>query len=214
MQRYGSSETCGAPISNGWDDSLDRRMNTMGTPLPGVEVAIVDRETGEPVPAGVEGEMRLRGWCVMRRYLDDPEATAHAVGADGWLRSGDLGAMDDEGYVRFASRYVDVLKVGGENVAAVEIEQVLESHPAVAAAHVVPVPDPVLAEVPYAFVEIASSDYDAEAVLEFCRVRLARFKHPRHLRVIDRAELPLTGSGKVQKFKLRELAASEWSTVR
>ena len=208
MQRYGSSESSGAPISHAWTDPAAERLSSMGRPLPGVQVAIVDPDTGLPVPAGGTGEIRLRGWCVMQRYLGDPEATAAAVDGDGWLHTGDLGRIDGGGCVVFMGRFSDVLKVGGENVAAAEIEQVIESFPNVRAAHVVAVPDPVLAEVPYAFVEAAGTIEEAE-LEAFCAARLSTFKRPRYLRVIGSDAVPLTGSGKVQKFRLRQLAERE-----
>jgi len=204
MQRYGSSESSGAPISNSWTDPEAERLGSMGRPLPGVEVAIVDPDTGLPAPAGGTGEIRLRGWCVMQRYLGDPEATRAAV-KDGWLHTGDLGRIDDGGCVVFMGRFSDVLKVGGENVASAEIEQVIESFPNVRAAHVVAVPDPVLSEVPYAFVE-ADGPVDEAGLRAFCAARLSAFKRPRYLRVIGSEAVPLTGTGKVQKFRLRQLA--------
>ncbi len=204
-QRYGLSESAGAPIAGAITDSEAQRLTTMGRPLPEIEVCVRDPETRSPLPNGKFGQLCLRGWCVMQRYLDDTIATAKAIDGQGWLQTGDLGMVDDAGYALFTSRFVDVLRVGGENVAASEIEQVLETHPAVKSAYVVAVPDARLVEVPYAFLE-TNQQLEVDSLFAFCDQLLAKFKRPRYFHLMRQEELPMTGSGKVHKAKLRELA--------
>jgi len=148
---------------------------------------------------------------VMRGYYNDPEQTAKAFTADGWLRTGDLGALDAEGRLRMVGRLKDVFRVGGENVAPAEVEEVLLAHPAVASAQVVGVPDPRLGEVPCAYVTLKSGASASEAeLIAWAKKRSANFRVPRYLRVVpDFEAIGMTASGKVQKAKLREHAVRE-----
>ncbi len=169
------------------------------------ELAVLDPATLEPVPAdGVTlGEVMFRGNIVMKGYLKNPRATAEAL-ADGWFHSGDLGVRHPDGTIQLKDRSKDIIISGGENISSIEVEDALYKHPAVAAAAVVAKPDERWGESPCAFVELKSGASAGEAeLIAFCRERLAHFKCPRR---IVFAALPRTSTGKIQKFKLRELA--------
>jgi fatty-acyl-CoA synthase len=195
VNRYGLTESSGNTTSTEVADPPEVALTTMGRPLPGLEVRVVD------------GEIRVRGWGVTRGYLDDPEATRAVFDEDGWLRTGDSGEIDADGRLIFLGRIRDALRVGGENVAAAEIEALVGSHPDVAQVAVVPVPDARLGEVPVAFVELHPGRDAAEAeIIEFCRARAAGFKVPRRIHFVAADAWPLTGSGKIQKRTLRERA--------
>jgi fatty-acyl-CoA synthase len=200
-------------------DSADDRAETLGRPLPHTEARIVDLRTGQTAACGAVGEICARGYQVMRGYLDAPEATAAAIDADGWLRTGDLGSMDERGYLRIAGRIKDMIIRGGENIYPREIEEVLISHPGVAEASVLGFPDDHYGEVVAAAIRpsrpspsraaaaAASADGDLAAELaEFCRARLAGYKVPIRWLITD--AFPLTASGKIRKDVLRgQLAA-------
>ena len=142
----------------------------MGKPLPGLEVRIVELETGHDVRTGLRGEVLVRGYSVLEGYHKDPEKTAQAIDADGWFHTGDIGSLDAHGTIMFHGRYKDMLKVGGENVAAAEIEALLGRHPAVKLAQVVGIPDAKYDEVPAAFVELKPNAAATEAeLLSFCK---------------------------------------------
>jgi acyl-CoA synthetase (AMP-forming)/AMP-acid ligase II len=192
------------------DDADEDRATTLGRPLAHTEVKIADVTTGEPVPPDVVGEICTRGYHVMTGYFDQPEATAAAIDADGWLHTGDLGSMDARGYCRIGGRLKDMIIRGGENIYPREIEQVLFEHEDVADVAVLGVPDATWGEQVAAFIRPAEGRTpDPDALFAYCRGRLAPFKTPRHWRIVD--EFPLTPSGKVQKFVLRErfVAGSE-----
>jgi fatty-acyl-CoA synthase len=175
---------------------------TVGKPLPQVELKVVDPETGEVVPIGVVGEVCTRSVCVMRGYHRNPEATKAAITPDGWLRTGDLGAMDEHGYLRIQGRLKDMIIRGGENVYPREVEDLLFTHPAVANVAVVGIPDTDWGEVVAAFVQLKTpGQADAQELETFCRTTLASYKVPRLWRFVD--AFPQTASGKIQKFALR-----------
>jgi len=195
------------------EDTPEDRAETLGRPLPRTEVRIVDPESGETVPPGNTGEIQTRGYHVMIGYFDDPEATAAAIDRDGWLRTGDLGSMDERGYCRIEGRLKDVIIRGGENVYPKEIEQVLFAREDVADVAVVGVPDETWGEQIVAFVRPAAGHAPSEEELfAYCRERLAPHKTPRHWAFVE--EFPLTASGKVQKFVLRERFASEGTVTK
>lgn len=203
---FGMTETCGGVSWSGPDDPLEKRMTTGGLPLRGTDVRIVDLETDEEVPVGERGEITVRSPGLFERYNNDPEKTAYAM-RGGWFHSGDLGKVDEDGRVTFLGRLKDMLKVGGENVAALEIEAYLATHPAVKIAQVVGVPDERYVEVPGAFVELADGQtVTEEELIEFCRGRIARYKIPQYIRFVT--EWPMSAS-KVQKFRLRESLLAE-----
>ena len=200
---YGMTEASPVITMTGPQDPEDLQLSTCGQPLPAVEVDIVDPSTDERVAIGEQGELRTRGWLVMKGYWDNPEATRAAISADGFLRSGDLARMDARGYVSITGRAKEMIIRGGENVYPAEIEDALRELPAVVDAAVVGVPSERYGEECAAYVRLASgATLDRDEMAEQLRDRIARFKIPRYLEVVD--EFPLTPSGKVQKFKLRE----------
>ena len=210
VSTYGSSETAGGPVCTDYLDTSQARLQTSGRPLPGVELTIADPQSGESKNPEDIGEIRIRGWCVMRRYLDDPDATARVIDTDGWYHTGDLGSVDAAGNLKFFSRTQDVVRVGGENVSATEIEQVLLSHPDVNEAYVVATPHRILGEVPVAFVCLAanSSLPGPDTLVGYCTTLLAKFKVPRQILVIESSQVPVVGPGKVNKRALAAWAAT------
>lgn len=201
VQIYGATE--GGGTSGHPAEPREDRAYTCGRPVHGTEFAIQDPETGAFLSAGQTGEILLRGWWTMNGYLKQPEATAKTVDADGWVHTGDLGSLDDKGRLIFASRLKDMLKIGGENVSAEEVESILLGHPKVVQAAVIGAPDDRLSEVVMAIVEAREGEtVTSEEIVNFCAQRMANFRVPRYVRLIE--EWPLTGSGKIQKHKLRE----------
>jgi fatty-acyl-CoA synthase len=189
------------------DDPYDVRMTTLGRPLAGLEIRIVDPETGEEQQQGEVGELAFRGYSRFAGYHKDPDLTAEVVDVEGFFRTGDLGLVDPEGRLVYAGRLKDMLKVGGENVSALEIEDYLAQHPAVQIVQVVAAPDGRYVEVPAAFVQLRpGAAATAEELVEFCRGKVASFKVPRHVRFVD--EWPMSGT-KIQKFVLRDRIAEE-----
>jgi fatty-acyl-CoA synthase len=179
------------------------RLGTEGRPLPGLELRIVDPDTGALMRAGEAGEIQIRGYSVAGGYHNAPERTAAAFLPDGWFRTGDLGSVDAEGNLCFRGRAKDMLKVGGENVAALEVEGYLTTHPEIVMAQVIGVPDPRLSEVVAAFVELrAGSSLTPAEVVAFCQGRIASFKVPRYVTFVD--EWPMSAT-KIQKRALAEL---------
>jgi fatty-acyl-CoA synthase/long-chain acyl-CoA synthetase len=204
---YGMTETAGTVCTSEITDSLEARCTRLGTPLPGLEVRIVDPATGEPAPAGTRGEILVRGYCLFEGYYKDLEETRQALDAEGFFHTGDIGSFDEQGQIMFHGRFKDMLKVGGENVAAAEIESFLAAHPAVKLVQVVGVPDARLQEVPAAFIELeAGAALTEREVVDFCKGRIASFKVPRYVRFVR--EWPMSAS-KIQKFRLREALVAE-----
>ncbi len=199
---FGMTETAGTVTTSRLDDPLEQRLQRLGKPLPGIEVRILDMETGEDAPPGSHGEVLVRGYSLLEGYYKDPEKTAKALDPDGWYHTGDIGSRDAAGTLMFHGRLKDMLKVGGENVAAAEIEGCLQRHPAVKLAQVVGIPDQRLMEVAAAFIERKpESTVSEQELMDFCRREIAGFKVPRHVRFV--AEWPMSSS-KIQKFRLRE----------
>ncbi|MDX6623936.1 MAG: fatty-acyl-CoA synthase [Solirubrobacterales bacterium] len=201
---YGMTEASPVICATLPDDSVELQTTTVGPPLPHLEVDVVEPGGTEPMPIGVEGELRTRSAMVMAGYWDDPEASAAAIGADGFLRSGDLATMDANGYVSITGRAKEMIIRGGENIYPAEIENAIRELEAVADAAVIGVPDERYGEVCAAFVRLAEghAELSHEQLREQMTGRVARYKIPAHLRVLE--EFPLTPSGKVQKFKLKE----------
>ena len=185
------------------EDGPDDRAETLGRPLPQTEVKVADPGTGEIVPPGTTGEICARGYLVMTGYLDDPQATAATIDADGWLHTGDLGSMDERGYCSIGGRVKEMIIRGGENIYPAEVEAALLTHAGIADAAVVGVHDERWGEQVVAFLRAAGEDRPTEAELEaHCRGRLADFKRPRRWAFVE--AFPLTGTGKVRKHVLRE----------
>ena len=205
---WGMTEVGGGAALGFLDSPEDDRCLTSGFPLPGYEYKAINPETGTTVPTGAEGELCVRGYSVMQGYYKKPEETAAAIDSEGWLHSGDVGTIREDGVIRFLGRYKDLLKVGGENVDPAEVEAFLLGHPAIDQAQVVGVPDPRLSEVACACVVLkAGQQLSNDDLVAFCRGRMASFKIPQYTVVMD--EFPMTSSGKVQKFLLREMAVTE-----
>ncbi len=204
---FGMTETAGTVCTGSPEEAEPLRITRLGKPLPGLEVRIVEPESGHEAPTGQRGEILVRGYSLLEGYHKDAEKTAQAIDREGWFHTGDIGSLDEHGTIMFHGRYKDMLKVGGENVAAAEIEALLGRHPAVKLAQVVGIPDAKYAEVPAAFVELkpGSSATEAELV-SFCKREVAAFKVPRVVRFID--DWPMSSS-KIQKFLLRETLIAE-----
>jgi fatty-acyl-CoA synthase len=207
---YGLSEASPNVVLNDYRDPVELRIAGLAKPHDGVEVRITQRETGAVLPAGETGEIEVRGWNVMRGYYKNPEETAKTFTADGWLRTGDVGVLTDDGRLRMVGRTKDVFRVGGENVAPAEVEEVLLAHPAVATAQVVGVPDARLGEVGAAFVTLKAGATEAE-LIDFVKRQCANFRVPRYLAIVENFDaIGMTASGKVQKNKLREHAITRF----
>lgn len=200
---YGMTETHLAGTMCGEDDPLDVRLTTVGRPGPGMDMEIRDPATGRALPPGQAGEVCFRGWGIMKGYFDDPERTAEALEPDGWLHTGDVGLVGGDGNLRLRGRIKEMIRVGGENVAAADVEGYLLGHPAVKQVVAVGKPDIRLGEVVLAHVELregmAASDGE---LIDFCRSGLASFKVPREVRFVT--EWPMSGTGKIQRFLLKE----------
>jgi fatty-acyl-CoA synthase len=207
MSAYGITELCGTLVFTELDDPLEARLTTCGTPLPGFDLRVVDPDTNAPLPAGVRGELVGRGPSRFDGYYNNPEQTELAIDEDGYFHTGDLCSIDEAGRIWFHGRIKDMLKVGGENVAAIEIESYLATHPAIKLAQVVGIPDPRLLELPAAFVELVPGATLTESeAIAFCTGEIASFKVPRFVRFVD--EWPMSAT-KVQKFRLRDQLIEE-----
>ncbi|GGD59374.1 AMP-binding protein [Erythrobacter arachoides] len=205
---YGQTESSPLITTGRPSDSVERITTTIGQPAAGCEVAIVDPATGEIMSVDTVGEIRSRSASTMLGYHENPEATAEVMTPDGWLCTGDLGTMDDQGYVKITGRVRDMIIRGGENLFPAEIENVLLEHPSVAECAVVGVPDPVLGEAVAAWIRVAEGEsYDPEVLRGHVRSEIAAQKCPAHWQQVS--EWPLTGSGKIQKFKLRDAWLAE-----
>jgi acyl-CoA synthetase (AMP-forming)/AMP-acid ligase II len=201
---YGLSEA-GTASATSPDDDAETVATTVGRARPGFELRVVDGDRA--VPTGEPGEILVRGPSVMARYLDDPEATDAALSADGWLRTGDLGVLDERGYLRIVGRSKDMFIVGGFNAYPAEIENILLRHPDVRQAAVIGVPDDRLGEVGMAFVVTAANDpAAADDIKAWCKDQMANYKVPRAVEVV--AELPVNATGKVVKDDLRALVTA------
>ena len=202
---YGMTETSPVSTQTGADDALDKRVSTVGRVHPHVEVKVVDPDTGRVVPRGASGELCTRGYSVMLGYWEEPEKTADAIDVAGWMHTGDLATMDDDGYLNIVGRIKDMIIRGGENVYPREIEEFLYTHPDIVDVQVIGVPDARYGEEIMAWVKARDgADLTTESVRAFCEGRIAHFKVPRYVQVTD--EFPMTVTGKVQKYKMREAA--------
>ena len=205
---YGMTETAPVSFMTRPEDDIDRRVSTVGTVLPNVEGKIVDPTSGHTVPVGTPGEVCTRGYLVMRGYWDNPEATAEAIDEAGWMHTGDLGVMDESGYLNIVGRIKDMVIRGGENLYPREIEELLFQHPSVASVQVIGVPDARMGEELMAWVVLRDgAEATDDELRAFCRERVAHFKVPRYFKFTT--EFPMTVTGKVQKFKMREEAIEE-----
>jgi acyl-CoA synthetase (AMP-forming)/AMP-acid ligase II len=202
---YGLTEACGIATMCRHDDDPETIATTSGRAIPGVEVLAVD-DTGTEVPRGEPGEIVVRGYNVMLGYFDQPDETAETIDAAGWLHTGDIGVMDERGYIAITDRKKDMFIVGGFNAYPAEIESLMSRHPTIAQSAVIGVPDARLGEVGHAYVILRA---DAPAVTEpellaWCKEQMANYKVPRRIMIVD--ALPLNATGKVLKYELRARA--------
>ncbi len=204
---FGQSEVCGVATATRLTDGVADQAETVGQPLPHAEVKIADPEDGSVLALGESGEICVRGYQTMRGYLDMPEATEATLDADGWLHMGDLGAMDERGFVRITGRLKDVIVRGGMNIYSREIENVIFEHPAVAQVSVIGLPDERYGEIVAAVLMVSDTACapTPEDLVAYCRERLSRYKAPARWFLVD--AFPLTASGKVQKFMLKDWIA-------
>ena len=203
---YGMTETSPVSLQTRSDDSIEQRTETVGRVGPHLEIKIVDPATGLTVPRGEPGELCTRGYSVMLGYWENPEKTAEAIDAARWMHTGDIGVMDEAGYVAITGRIKDMVIRGGENVYPREIEEFLYTHPDILDAQVIGVPDAKYGEELMVWVQMreGADDLDADSVRAFCTGKLAHYKIPRYVHVVD--EFPMTVTGKVRKIAMREQA--------
>jgi fatty-acyl-CoA synthase len=205
---YGQTEASPGLTMSEADAPLEIRVTTVGKALPNTEIQIIDPETGARLPVGQQGELCARGYMVMRGYDEDPDATAQAVDADGWLHTGDLAVMRPDGYFGFRGRARDTIIRGGENIYPREVEDFLHHHPKVADVYVIGLPDPKLGETVLAWIQLKSGEIASEEeIRDYCRGKIAYFKVPKYVRFVD--GFPMTVTKKVQKFLMREREIEE-----
>ncbi|WP_367599367.1 AMP-binding protein [Pseudomonas fulva] len=208
---YGMTETSPVSLQTGPDDALELRVTTVGRTQPQLESKLIDPQGGT-VARGQTGELCTRGYSVMLGYWDNPQATASAIDADGWMHTGDLAVMDEVGYVRIVGRNKDMIIRGGENIYPREIEEFFYTHPAVADVQVIGIPCSRFGEEIVAWVKLhPGQQTTAQALQAWCKSRIAHYKVPRHFRFVD--EFPMTVTGKVQKFRMREISVAELGQV-
>ena len=200
---YGQTETSPVVTMSDADDSIEIRVNTVGRAMPQTEIQIASATTGEQLPIGEQGEVCVRGYALMKGYDGDAEGTAQVIHADGWLHTGDLGIMREDGCIHLTGRSRDVIIRGGENIYPREVEEFLYTHPKVDEAQVVGIPNARLGEIVAAWVRLAPGvEATEEEIKEFCKGQIAYYKIPEHVRFVT--EFPATLSGKIQKYKIRE----------
>jgi fatty-acyl-CoA synthase len=200
---YGQTELSPVVTMSDADDPISIRVSTVGRAMPQTEIQIVSTVTGEVMPTGEQGEVCARGYAVMKGYDGDPEGTELAIDSDGWLHTGDLGVMHEDGCIHLTGRARDVIIRGGENIYPREVEEFLYTHPKINEAQVVGIPNARLGEIVVAWVRLRSGEEATEEeIREFCKGQIAYFKIPEHIRFVD--DFPATLSGKIQKFKIRD----------
>lgn len=202
---YGQTEASPVITQTVPEDSLERKVSTVGRLHAEVEAKIIDPATGDILPSGVQGELCTRGYLVMKGYYNMPEETVKAIDHEGWLHTGDLATVDEEGYYRITGRLKDMIIRGGENIYPREVEEFLYTHPKVLDVQIVGVPDAKYGEQVLACIRVKPHEtLTAEEVRDYCEGKIAHYKIPRYIQFVD--EYPMTASGKIQKFKLREQA--------
>ncbi|MGD9022114.1 MAG: AMP-binding protein, partial [Lysobacterales bacterium] len=199
---YGMTETSPVSFQSAVDDPLEKRVATVGRVHPHVQVKIVD-EAGRVVPRGVSGELCTRGYCVMLGYWDDEKQTRESINKSGWMHTGDLAVIDEEGYCDIVGRVKDMIIRGGENIYPREIEEYLFQHPKIQEVAVFGVPDEKFGEAVAAWIKLREgADMDEEEIRSYCNEQIAYYKVPKHIRIVD--EFPMTVTGKIQKFVMRD----------
>ncbi len=205
---YGMTENSVGTSMTRPGDTPEIISTTVGKPFPGAQVKVVDPTTGKDVPSGKEGELCTKGRLTMKGYYKMPDESAKMLDQDGWFRTGDLALIDEDGYIKITGRLKDVFMPGGLNVSPEEVENILYTHPKINQVAVVGVPDPVMGEVGMAFVELKEGEKETEErIIQFCKGKMANYKVPKYVRFVS--EFPLTSTGKVQRFKLRDQAVRE-----
>ncbi|KIN14769.1 AMP-binding protein [Vreelandella titanicae] len=206
---YGMTETSPVSTQTGANDSIEKRVSTVGRTQPHSENKIVDPGNGGILPRGEIGELCTRGYSIMLKYWNNDKATAEAIDEAGWMHTGDLATMDEEGYIQIVGRIKDMVIRGGENVYPKEIEEFLYAHPAISEVQVTGVPDKKYGEELIAWVKLNSTagDVTGEELREYCKGKITHFKIPRYFKFVD--EFPMTVTGKIQKFKMREISIQE-----
>jgi fatty-acyl-CoA synthase len=205
---YGLTETSPVLTMSNVDDEIERRVSTVGQALPCTELKIVAVEGGDVVERGAQGEICARGYMLMQGYDGEPAATARAIDAEGWFRTGDLGVMREDGYVKVTGRAKDMIIRGGENIYPREIEEFLYTHPKVAEVQITGLPNERLGEIVLAWIRVKPGETcTAEEIREFCNGQIAHFKIPECIRFVD--AFPTTLSGKIQKYRIREIEIRE-----
>jgi fatty-acyl-CoA synthase len=210
---YGLTEASPVVTMTTPDDTLAHRTQTVGKPMPGVEVKIVDPANDEPVPPGTAGELWVRGYLVMQGYYNKPEATQETITEEGWLLTGDLALQDEDGYIKICGRKKEMMIRGGENIYPREIEEFLRSHPKISDVAVYGVPHRKFGEEVAAAIRLKQGESATpEEIVAFCKGQIASFKIPRYIQFVT--EFPQTASGKLQKYKLQERACQDFPELR
>jgi len=210
---YGLTEASPVVTMTEIDDNMERRTQTVGKPLRGAEVKIVDRDTGEPMACGETGELWVRGYLVMKGYYNKPEATQEAISDDGWLRTGDLASQDAHGYLKIRGRKKEMMIRGGENIYPREVEEFLRSHPKISDVAVYGVPHRKFGEEVAAAIRLKQgASATPEEIAAFCQGQIASFKIPKYIQFVS--EFPQTASGKLQKYKLQERAFEDFPALQ
>ncbi|HZV82937.1 MAG TPA: AMP-binding protein [Geobacteraceae bacterium] len=205
---YGQTESSPGITQTRTEDSIELRVSTVGRALPGAEVKIIDIETGATLPPGKQGELCARGYMVMKGYYKMPEETAKVIDADGWLHTGDLAVMDENGYCKITGRIKQMIIRGGENIYPKEIEEFLYTHPKISDVQIYGVPDRKYGEQVMAAIILKKGvEMSEDEVRAFCQGRIANYKIPKYVKFVD--SYPMTASGKIQKFRLRDMAIKE-----
>jgi fatty-acyl-CoA synthase len=209
---YGETEASPLTHLTSREDSLERRTETVGTNLSHQEVKVIDVNNGEILPVGETGEICFRGYHIMKGYYGDADATGKAIDTNGWLRSGDLGAMDSDGYVSITGRLKEMIIRGGENLYPREIEDLIFTHPKVAEVAVFGVPDDYFGEEAMAWIQLhAGKTATEKEIRDFCKGKIAHFKIPKYICFVE--DFPTTVTGKLQKFRMREIAIEQLTTL-
>ncbi len=210
---YGLTEASPVMTYTRIDDDIRVRVETVGRPLPHIDVKVIDIETGDELPAGAQGEVCCRGYSIMKGYYNNPEATAEAIDKDGWLHSGDLGVIDEDGNLSITGRHKDMIIRGGENIYPKEIEEFLYRMDEISDIQVAAVPSKKYGEEVGAFVILKEgADLEPSDVSDFCRGKISRYKIPRYVHFLN--DYPMTASGKIQKYKLTEMSLDIWPDRR
>jgi fatty-acyl-CoA synthase len=200
---YGQTETSPVVTMSDADDSIEIRVKTVGRAMPQTEIKIVSLESGETLPYGQQGEVCVRGYALMKGYDGDSAGTAEVIHPDGWLHTGDLGVMREDGCIHITGRSRDVIIRGGENIYPREVEEFLYTHPKVGEVQVIGIPNERLGEIVVAWIRLRPGvDANEEEIKTFCQGQIAYYKIPEHVRFVT--EFPATLSGKIQKYKMRE----------